>query len=115
MEKVYIGTRPIREIDPATASPTATATASPTSGDRIVVTDIAGSSEIVGAKIRVIEGTTTIWEIQIPAQSATPYGIAVSFNTPLVGAKDTKMYVEVDGITSTPAAYACLVGFSAKN
>jgi len=115
MEKKYIGTRPIVAIDQATSTPTAIATGSPFSGERIIITDIAGSSEIVGSKIRVKDGSSTIWEMEIPGGSATPLGIAISFNTPLVGTKDTKVYVEVDGKSSTPAAYACLVGFRSKN
>ena len=118
MEKSYIGTRPFREIDPATASPTATATASPASGERMIVTDIAFSSSIAGSKARVLDGSTIIWEIEIPASggsTATPWAMAVSFKTPLHGTLNTKVYLEVDGQIATPAAYACLVGFRSKN
>jgi len=116
MEKHYIGTKPFRAIDLQISSPTAIATGSPCGGERIFITDIAGSSEIVGAKIVVKDGTTVIWQIQIPTTGATPYGVVISFDTPLVGTINTCMYVEVDGkSTATPAAYACIVGFRTKN
>lgn len=117
MKLNFIGTKPFKDTDSGTTSTPATASGSPSGGERMIITDIAGSTGTIGAKIVVKDGSTTIWEMAIPvASSTTPYGIAISFDTPLVGTINTKVHIEVGGKSSTPSgAYANIVGYSSKN
>ena len=74
---------------------------------RIVITDIAGSSDKNGAILTVKCGGTDGFQIQL-AGSATPQAFSHSFETPIVCDASENATVEVDG---TALCKANIVGY----
>ena len=69
------------------------------------ITSIAASSDKAGAILLVKDGTTTIWQIQMPAN-----GSAIqSFPVPLQGSSGAAVSVSVDG---TAACKANICGYT---
>lgn len=81
----------------ATGTPTTKATeGTPTTGNRFLVTDIAGSSDSTTAVLKVVEDTEgtpiTLWQIQIGAGKYNH-----RFETPLQSTVDKSVGVEISG------------------
>jgi len=89
----------------ASGTTSATATQSASSGVIHYITDISASSDKSGAVVTVKQGTTTIWEAIIDANTTYHH----SFRTPLAGAKGASVSITVDG---TSACKANIAGFS---
>ncbi len=82
-------------------------------GKRIFVTDIAGSSDKVGAILDVRQGEETVlFSIQLTQLAATssPLAFSHTFESPIIGETGTPIWVTVDG---TVACKANVSGFIA--
>lgn len=88
----------------ATNATSAVTSESGVSGKTHYITDISGSSDKSGALILVKQGSTTIWQDIIDADSYHH-----SFVSPLVGASGALVSVTVDG---TSLAKANIAGFT---
>lgn len=89
----------------ATGTTSATATKSAATGTSHYITDISASSDKAGAVISVKDGTTTIWQAIIDANSSYEH----SFVTPLKGTAGNAVSITVDG---TSACKANIAGYS---
>ena len=87
-------------------------TGTPATGERIFVTDIAGSSDKVGSCLKLVEDTSgtpiTKFEVQLGAN----VNFSHSFVTPIQITAGKKASVEVDG---TNLAKANIAGFITEN
>lgn len=95
----------------ATGTTAAAATqGTPTTGSRIFVTDIAGSSDKAGAIIKVIEDTegTPITKFQMQVGTPSAGYFSHSFSIPVQITKDKSASVEIDG---TAVCKANIAGF----
>ena len=86
----------------ASGTTSATATESASSGQIHYITDISASSDKAGAVVTVKQGTTTIWEAIIDANSSYEH----SFVTPLAGASGASVSITVDGTSVCKANIA---------
>lgn len=84
----------------ATGTTSATATQAASSGHSHYITDISASSDTAGSIITVKQGTTTIWEAIIDANTTYHH----SFVTPLKGAEGALVSITVSGGTSVVKA-----------
>jgi len=77
-----------------------------TSGQRVFITDIAGSSDKAGAVLSVKDGDTVVFQVEIGDGTFNH-----RFKTPLVGTADQTVKVEIDdGVEKVTAN---IVGFIA--
>ena len=83
-----------------TGTPVTAASGTPsTSGQRVFVTDIAGSSDKAGALLRVKDGDEIIFSIEIGDGT-----FSHRFESPLIGTADQTMKVEITDGTSVFSA-----------
>jgi len=66
------------------------------------VTDIQASSDKAGAILLVKQGTTVIWQVQVPANGNVDH----VFTSPLKGATGALVSVEIDGTSTCKANIA---------
>lgn len=68
-------------------------------GSTMYVTDIAGSTDLAGGLITVKQGSTTIWQVQVPANGS----FQQQFQAPLVGAVGASVSLTVTGTSASNA------------
>lgn len=83
----------------------ASASKAAATGKTHYVTDASASSDKAGAILLIKDGTTTIWQVQMPANGS----VILHFVQPLTGTKGATVSVDVDG---TAACKANIAGFT---
>jgi len=83
-------------------------------GKRVLVTDVAGSSDKTGAVLSVKQGTPAgveevLFTVGMAKTSGTPSAFSHSFETPIIGDANTRVWVEVDGTASCRANIAGII------
>jgi hypothetical protein len=91
----------------ATHATAASASKAAATGKVHYITDASASSDKAGAILLIKDGTTTIWQVQMPANGS----VNLHFVNPLKGTSGNAVSVDVDG---TAACKSNIAGFTLK-
>jgi len=97
--------------DNITAS-AATCSIAGVTGRKHYITDIAAASDLDGATVEVLDGSTVIWQYVLGTVATGQNTIDHTFATPLWGSSGASVYVVVDG-SAYDLAKANMAGFTA--